>query len=113
MKIMSDKNIDTQVSQIRDAINKVVAAGPDFLANKIPAEKMAHTMVKAVEDYAKQAQQEGNLRPKSNEAQDLLGVLQEIQGCGSGFLADRCDAACVARTITYIVNEFPEEESVK
>jgi len=110
--MMSAKNIDTQVSQIRAAINKVVAVGPDFLANKIPAEKMAHTMVKAVRDYARQAEKEAGIRPESNEALELLGVLQEINGCGSGFLAQQCDAACVARTITYILDEFPEEESV-
>jgi len=110
---MSVKTNDRQVSQIREAISKVVAVGPDFLSKKIPADKMAHTMVKAVDDYAKKANQEGTLRPASNEARELLGVLQEIEGCGSGFLADRCDADCVARTITYILDEFSENESAK
>lgn len=110
---MSIKNNDTQVLQIRAAIGKVVQVGPDFLAKKIPAENMADTMVKAVDDYIKQAQQEGNIHPKSDEARELQGVLQEIAGCGSGYLAQRCDAACVARTITYIVDEFSDKAQVK
>lgn len=40
------------------------------------------------------------------EAERLHEVLRELYGCGTGFQADRCDAACVARTITYMVDEF-------
>lgn len=104
--------MDTQVSQIRAAISKVVAVGPEFLARKLPADEMAHTMVRAVEQYVQQAQKEGTIHPKSNEARELQGVLQELEGCGSGFLEQRCDRDCVARTITYIINEFPEEASL-
>ncbi len=106
---MSAENKQVQVSQMRAAIDKVVAIGPDFLAKKIPAGKMAHTMVKAVEDYTEQAKKEGNSHPQSNEARELQEVLQEIAGCGSGFLADRCDADCVARTISYLVDEFSDK----
>jgi len=103
---MSTQN--NQIAQIRSAIQKVVAVGPDFLNHKIAADEMAHTMVKAVDDYVALAQKEGSLQPQSNEAEELQGVLSELKGCGSGFLADRCDDACVARTITYMVNEFGE-----
>lgn len=109
---MSGEFNDDQVSQIRAAISKVVAAGPDFLAKKIPAEKMAHTMIKAVEDYAKQNGKGSHVHPKSNEARELLNVLDEVEGCGSGFLAQRCDADCVARTITYLLHEYPNKASV-
>lgn len=95
-----------QLAQIKSAIKKVVTAGPDFLAHKIPAEKMADTMVKAVDAYAKQAETGGYIRPESTEAEDLMEVLLELKGCGSGFLVNRCDADCVARTITYMVGEF-------
>lgn len=107
------KNInDTQVSQLRSAINRVVLAGPDFLTQKVPPEKMAQTMVKAVEDYANKAKQSGTPQPKSDEARELHEVLGEIMECGSGFLACQCDAACVARTVTYLINEFPVMEKV-
>lgn len=110
---MTEKTNDTQIAQMRDAIGKIVAVGPDFLAKKIPAEKMAHTMVSAIEHYAEQAKKHGSLQPKTNEARELMEVLGELMGCGSGFLEQRCDAACVARTITYIVNEFPAETPVE
>lgn len=110
--MMSENTNDTQEFQIRETISKVVAVGPDFLAKKISAEKMAQTMVMAVENYIRQAQAEGTIHPKSSEARELQGVLQEIEGCGSGFLAQRCDAACVARTIRYILDEFQDKATV-
>lgn len=112
MIIMLQEKKEQQVAQIKAAIDKVVAVGPDFLSNKIPAEKMAHTMINAVRDYVKQAEEENNLRPQSGEAEELQGVLQELNGCGSGFLAQRCDAACVARTITYVLGEFSDPAKV-
>ncbi|MBW7869626.1 MAG: hypothetical protein H3C39_01040 [Flavobacteriia bacterium] len=106
---MSSKVKDTQLSQIKKVINKVVAKGPDFLDNKITADEMAHSMVNAVQDFAKEEQKEGGIRAENEEAQELIGVLQEILGCGSGFLAQQCDSDCVARTITYVVNKFKED----
>ena len=102
---MSKEIQDSQVRQIRKAIHKVVEVGPDFLAKKISADQMAHTMIQAVDEYVKEAGSE-HLKPQSEEAQELMSVLAELRGCGSGFLANRCDAACVARTITYMVDEF-------
>ena len=106
---MSVEHHDLQVEQIQSAIQKVVAVGPDFLNKKVSADDMAHTMVNAVQDYAKQAEKEGAFQPKSNKAGELLEVIQEIMACGSGYLAQRCDADCVARTIATIVDEFPEK----
>lgn len=110
---MTEKHEDTQVAQMKEAIKKIVSVGPDFLAKKIPAEKMAHTMIRAVEDYATKAKEENNLQPKSYEARELQDTLREILGCGSGFLDQRCDADCVARTITYIVDEFSGKVEAK
>lgn len=103
---MSVEINNTQVAQMKDVISKVVAIGPDFLDKKITADKMAHTMIDTVQEYAKRAEKEGTLKPKSNEAEELMSVLQELLGCGSGYLEQRCDAACVARTMTSMVNEF-------
>lgn len=104
---MSEKIKDSQLAQMQHAIKKVVAQGPDFLAKKIPAEVMAQTMIQAVEDYIREAEKQGHLQPQSEKALELQEVLRELKGCGSGFLADRCDADCVARTINYIVKTYP------
>lgn len=105
---MSEFENDNQLSEIKKAIDKVVFAGPGFLDKKISATEMAHTMIGAVEDYAKFAEKHKLTKAKTEEAQELLFVLQEILGCGSGFLDKRCDADCVARTVNYVVNEFGE-----
>lgn len=103
---MSEKIKDTQVSQMQKAIHKVVAIGLDFLSNKISAEDMTHTMVRAVKDYIELAEKEGYPKPQSEEAMELHQILGELYGCGSGYLANRCDADCVARTIQYMVENF-------
>lgn len=110
---MPTQNKDQQVKDLKNAIAKVVAIGPEFLAKKIPPEEMAHTMINAVEDYVKKAKADNTLHPQTQEAANLQEALQELMGCGSGYLADRCDAACVARTINYMVKEFPEEKLKK
>lgn len=109
---MVQENNKIQVNQMREAIAKVLALGPRFLAKEVPAEEMAQTMVKAVQDYAKQAEKGGYLQPESETALELQNILRELMGCGSGFLAQRCDADCVARTIDYMVHEFSDGDSV-
>lgn len=106
--MISTEDKDAQIKQIKSAIHKVVEIGPTFLSDKITADEMAHTMITAVKNYAEEAEKADQLKPKSDEAEELTEVLQEIMGCASGYLAQRCDAACVARTITYLVNEFPK-----
>lgn len=103
---MSDKLIKDGLDLIKSAIHKVVVAGPDFLNKKIQATEMAHTMVNAVEEYAKQAEDQNLDLTEDSEARELLPVLQEIYGCGSGFLQNRCDSECVAGTIKYIVSQY-------
>lgn len=97
----------TQVARMRSAIHKAVAVGPDFLRGTVDADHMANTMVAAVRGYAEQERAAGgDGMPRGNEAQALQNVLAELMTCGSGYLAHRCDAACVARTMTAMVHEF-------
>lgn len=95
-----------QIQQMKTAIAKVVAMGPDFLKNDISAYEMAHTMIQVVDDYWAEAERQGTLQAKNEEAGELMEVLAEIKGCGSGFLEKRCDAACVARTINFMLEKF-------
>lgn len=97
----------TQTARMRTAIDQAVAVAPGFLRGDIDADHMANTMVKAVRDYAKQEQAAGDdVVSREPEAQTLQNVLAELMACGSGYLAGRCDAACVARTMTQMVSEF-------
>lgn len=96
-----------QVGRMRAAIEQAVAAGPGFLRGDTDADQMAHTMVGAVRHYTEQEHASGgDGAPHGAEAQQLQGALTELMTCGSGYLAGRCDAACVARTMTQMVREF-------
>ncbi|WHZ20843.1 MAG: hypothetical protein OJF55_002992 [Rhodanobacteraceae bacterium] len=97
----------TQADRMRAAIDKAVAVGPGFLRGDVDAHHMANTMVGAVRDYvAKERAAGGDGMPHDDQARQLQNVLEELMTCGSGFLAGRCDAACVARTMTQMVREF-------
>lgn len=97
----------TQVGRMHAAIDQAVTIGPSFLRGDTDADRMANTMVQAVRSYAEQERMAGGDGvPQSAEARELQSVLSELMGCGSGFLAGRCDAACVARTMTQMVHEF-------
>lgn len=97
----------TPVDRMRAAVDRAVAVGPSFLRGDIDADRMANTMVQAVRDYVQQEQAAGgDGAPRGAEAEVLQRVLDELMGCGSGYLAGRCDAACVARTMTEMVREF-------
>jgi hypothetical protein len=97
----------TRAGRMRTAIGRAVAVGPGFLRGDIDADRMAHTMVRAVRDYAEQERAAGgDSVPQGAEDQALQNVLAELMACGSGYLAGRCDAACVARTMTQMVHEF-------
>ena len=92
---------------MRAAVEQAVAVGPGFLRGDIDADRMANTMVQAVRGYAEQERASGgDGMPHSAEDQALQNVMAELMACGSGYLAGRCDAACVARTMTQIVDEF-------
>lgn len=97
----------TQAGRMRAAIDQAVGIGPSFLRGEIDADRMANTMVQAVRAYAEQERAAGSDGvPRTADARELQGVLEELMGCGSGYLANRCDAACVARTMTQMVREF-------
>jgi hypothetical protein len=105
-----------QAGRMRAALSPVLAIGPDFLAGRLHADDMAQTMVRAVQQYSdsEQARQHSGLGPDadsagaaaSEAAQELHAALAEIYTCGSGYLADRCDSDCVARTMVQIMGEF-------
>lgn len=92
----------------------VVTLGPDFLAGRCDADAMANTMLAAVRNYVEAAKAVEPPGPSVTEgssediaeAEQLGAALREIHTCGSGYLADRCDADCVARTMTQIMAEF-------
>ncbi|MEO6944534.1 MAG: hypothetical protein ABI053_07470 [Lacisediminihabitans sp.] len=108
--------LSNQAQRMQDALSPVLVIGPEFLAGRRHADDMAHTMVQAVQEYAKgeQARQQASLLPgehpapasASREEQELQAALVEVYTCGSGYLADRCDSDCVVRTMTQILGEF-------
>jgi hypothetical protein len=105
-----------QAQRMQAALSPVLSIGPDFLAGRRSADDMAHTMVRAVQDYAnaEQARSLDGARPDDAEASasggrtvdELHAVLTEVYTCGSGYLADRCDSDCVARTMAQIMGEL-------
>lgn len=97
----------TQAGRMRAAVEHAIALGPAFLRGDVDANHMATTMVEAVRNYVEQERTEGSGgSPRTAESQTLQGALTELMTCGSGYLAGQCDAACVARTITQMVDEF-------
>ena len=101
----------TQVGRMRSAVAQAVAVAPGFLRGDVDADHMTKTMVHAVNNYVAQERAAGSDgSPHGAEAQALQGTLAELMACGSGYLAGRCDAACVARTMTQIVHEFPPHQ---
>lgn len=98
---------NTQVGRMHAAIEQAVAVAPGFLRGDVGADHMAQVMVRAVHSYLEQEQATGSDgAPHDPEVQALQGTLAELMACGSGYLASRCDAACVARTMTEMVREF-------
>jgi hypothetical protein len=105
-----------QARRMRAALSPVLAIGPDFLAGRLHADDMAQTMVQAVQRYSDSEKARQHAGPGSDEdragaptsqaVQELHAALAEIYTCGSGYLADRCDSDCVARTMVQIMGEF-------
>ncbi|MEO6660564.1 MAG: hypothetical protein ABIN44_09695 [Burkholderiaceae bacterium] len=97
----------TPTRRMRAAVDQAVAVGPSFLRGDIDADHMANTMVRAVRTYAEhEPVAAGDGVARGAEAQALHEALAELMACGAGYLAGRCDAACVARTMTQMVHEF-------
>ena len=107
-----------QTQRMQAALSPVLTIGPEFLAGRVDAEDMARTMVQAVQAYADGERVHQRVKGQPDEAsvpasarraaQELQAALAEIYACGSGYLADRCDSDCVARTMAQIVGEFGE-----
>ena len=102
---------DEHTLRMRAALTPVLALGPEFLAGRRDADAMAETMVRAVQEYLEGElahRPAGDAAPASvtREARQLEGALAEIHTCGSGYLAQRCDSDCVARTIGRLLDEF-------
>ncbi len=97
----------TQIERMRAVIDQTVAIAPGFLRGDIDAEHMTNAMVHAVRSYVEQKQAtDDNGTAQTAEVEALQEALSELMACGSGYLAGRCDAACVARTMTQMVHEF-------
>jgi hypothetical protein len=105
-----------QPQRMQAALSPVLVIGPDFLSGRRDADDMAHTMVRAVQEYVdgERVRQQASMLPNedpapasvSRSAQELQAALAEIYTCGSGYLADRCDSDCVVRTMVQIMGEF-------
>jgi hypothetical protein len=118
-----------QAQRMQAALSPVLVIGPDFLAGRLDADAMAQAMVRAVQGYAdgEQARQragvqpdedraladEGARTPAGKAAQELHAALAEIYTCGSGYLANRCDSDCVARTMAQLMREFGDVEPTR
>lgn len=99
--------VTVQAERIKAAVGSAVAMGPAFLRGDVDADTMANTMLGAVRDYVAAEKADGrDGSPRDTQAAELYPVLQELIACGGGFLAGRCDADCVARTMTQLVGEF-------
>lgn len=99
-----------QAARMRQAVDAAVALGPRFLRGEVDADHMAKAMVAAVQGYlASEQALGGDGRPHDRQSEALFPVLGELMGCGSGYLAGRCDGACVARTMTEMVHAFGHE----
>ncbi|HMN22396.1 MAG TPA: hypothetical protein PKA16_13510 [Ottowia sp.] len=79
----------TQAAHMRAAIHGAVALAPQFLRGELAAEKMAQAMI----DAARQGSQPVPGAASGESDDHLRHVLAELYGCGSGYLAGRCDAA--------------------
>lgn len=79
----------TRAAHMRAAIQGAVALAPRFLHGELPAERMAQAMIEA----ARQGAQPPPGAAAGAADESLREALAELHGCGSGYLAGRCDAA--------------------
>ncbi len=111
---------DAGVAQLRSALSPVVTVGRDFLAGRVDVNSMTSTMVRAVREYYEAENAHSNSADHAGEpvagpptaeaarreSRELQAALAEVHTCGSGFRAQRCDADCVVRTMSQIVQDF-------
>lgn len=100
---------NSQFKRLQTAVDSAVRVGPGFLRGEVDADTMANTMLGAARDYVAAEKSDGrDGTPLDEHSAELFPVIQELIACGGGYLAGRCDADCVARTMTQLVGEFGE-----
>lgn len=101
-----------QAERIRELVDEVIAIGPGFLDGKVPVQDMTDAMIGAVRTYEAEETAAGrDGGPLGARSRKLAPVLKELITCGGGYQAGRCDADCVARTMTELVHEFGAPEA--
>lgn len=96
-----------QADRIKAAVDGVVAIGPRFLSGEVTVDVMTEAMIAAVHGYEADERADGrDGSPLGARSAQLAPVLQELITCGGGYRAGRCDADCVARTMTDLVQEY-------
>lgn len=106
---LTQTQTETQLDRIKAAVDSAVSIGPGFLRGDVDADTMANTMLGAVHSYVAAEKADGrDGSPIDQHSAELFPVMQELLACGGGYLAGRCDADCVARTMTQLVGEFGE-----
>lgn len=81
--------VPTQADHMRAAIHDAVALAPQFLRGELGPVQMAQAMIEA----ARKGSQPVPGAASGDADEHLRHALAELHGCGSGFLAGRCDAA--------------------
>lgn len=96
-----------QAERIRMAIDEVIALGPAFIRGDITVGVMTDAMLASVADYQRGEEVAGReVMPLGPRSTELFPVFQEFVACGGGYQAGRCDADCVVRTMTHLVDEY-------
>lgn len=96
-----------QADRIQAAIDVPISMGPGFLRGEVTVDDMTDAMIAAVRGYQAQEKSAGrDLAPLGERSNELVPVLKELITCGGGYQAGRCEADCVARTMTSLVAEF-------
>ncbi|WP_157851065.1 hypothetical protein [Gordonia phthalatica] len=102
---------EQQADRIQAAIDVPISMGPGFLNGDVAVKEMTDAMIAAVHSFQAEEEAAGRgMRPLGTRSVKLFPVLQELIACGGGFQAGRCDADCVARTMTSLVREFGDAE---
>lgn len=101
----------TRTGRMHSALDSVLAIGPGFLNGDVDADTMANTMVRVAREHIETDGPLNGDATGTGEAQELYAALAELLTCGSGYLAGRCDADCVVRTMTQMVSEFGAKAS--
>lgn len=83
-----------QAERLREAIEGAVNVGREFVRGRVDADHMATAMIQTVRDYEAREEAAGrDLTPDGPESRELLQTLFELNACGGGYLAGRCDAS--------------------